>query len=313
MTESVSATRVALPRKGLIAAAFTPMNSDGTVNLRVVGAVVDHLAETGIAGIYVCGTTGEGQALTVAERRLVAQAFVDASGGRLPIIVHVGHNSLLEARELADHAQEVGADAISAMLPWHMTLGDAESAVECLALVAGGAPNLPFVFYHMPSNNPIDVVELAQGILDAVPSAAAVKFTDSRTHLLQSFLDITQGRIGVFFGVDEMLASGLTAGASAAIGSTYNFAAPLNHQIMDSVRSGDLDMARAKQARAVRLIRAILSHGGLAAQKEVMAIIGIDCGPTRLPHTPLTRKQSRELRSSLEDMGFPERIARNTK
>ncbi|NBR49409.1 N-acetylneuraminate lyase, partial [bacterium] len=77
-----------------MAATFTPMRDDGSLNLEVVGAVVDHLLNDGIVGLYVCGTTGEGHALTVAERRLVAEAYIEASDGRLPVIVHVGHNSL---------------------------------------------------------------------------------------------------------------------------------------------------------------------------------------------------------------------------
>lgn len=66
-------------------------------------------------GIYVCGSTGEGMSLTSAERREVAEAYIAAARGRLPVIVQVGHNSLAEARALAQHAQAAGADAVSAM------------------------------------------------------------------------------------------------------------------------------------------------------------------------------------------------------
>jgi len=304
VAETLPRAATGLPTTGLMAATFTPMHIDGGINLDVVGKVVDHLVDNGIVGLYVCGTTGEGHALTAVERREVAEAYIEASDGRLPVIVHVGHNSLYEARELAAHARDAGAAAISAMLPWHVPTNDVETVVDCIGLIASGAPELPFIFYHLPNNNEIDVVDLVEHLIVAVPSVSGVKFTDPRTHVLQSFLDVAAGRLSIYFGVDEMLASGLSAGAGVAIGSTYNFAAPLYGRIVEAVGRGDVQSARSDQAKAVRMIRMILSHGGLAAQKEMMAILGIDCGPTRLPHRPITAEQQRALRAGLEDLGF---------
>jgi len=304
VAESLPRATTGLPTAGLIAATFTPMHDDGSINLEVVGEVVDHLVENGIVGLYVCGTTGEGHALTVLERRRVVEAYIAASVGRLPVIVHVGHNSLYEARGLAEHARDAGATAISAMLPWHVSASDVATVVDCLALIASGAPDLPFIFYHLPDNNEIDLVDLVDHMIVAVPSVSAVKFTDPRTHVLQSFLDVADGRLSVYFGVDEMLASGLFAGAGIAIGSTYNFAAPLYRRIIEAVDRGDVMAARSDQAKAVRMIRLILSHGGLAAQKEMMSVLGIECGPTRLPHRAMTAQQQVDLRAGLDFLGF---------
>ena len=76
---------------GLIAAAYTPMHSDGTLHLDVVPQMVDHLVNSGVSGIYVGGSTGEGMSLTSAERRYVAEAYVTAARGRLKTIIQVGH------------------------------------------------------------------------------------------------------------------------------------------------------------------------------------------------------------------------------
>ena len=67
----------------------------------------------GIDGFYVCGSTGEGPSLTVDERKAVARAYIDAAAGRVPVVVQVGHNSVVEAAELARHAQDAGADVVA--------------------------------------------------------------------------------------------------------------------------------------------------------------------------------------------------------
>ena len=103
--------------EGLVAATFSPMNEDGSLNLSRVPGVVEHLIGDGIAGLYVCGSTGEGPLMSSMERRQVAEAYISAVNGRIPVIVQIGHDSLAEARELAQHAQACGADAISAIAP----------------------------------------------------------------------------------------------------------------------------------------------------------------------------------------------------
>ena len=92
---------------GLVAATYTPLDDDGAVNATVVGPMVEHLLQSGINGLYVCGSTGEGMSLSSDERKIVAEAYVQAADGRVPVIVQVGHNSLAEARQLAEHAQAV--------------------------------------------------------------------------------------------------------------------------------------------------------------------------------------------------------------
>ena len=83
--------------QGLIAAAFTPFNEDGSLNLGLVPALVEKLLQDGLKGIFVCGSNGEGPNMTTEERMMVAEAFVKAANKRLLIIVHVGHSSIAES------------------------------------------------------------------------------------------------------------------------------------------------------------------------------------------------------------------------
>ena len=83
--------------QGLIAATFTPLSHNGELNLDQIPPVVDHLLASGVAGMYVLGSTGEGPSLTVDERQCVAEAFVAVADGRLPVVIQVGCESLNQA------------------------------------------------------------------------------------------------------------------------------------------------------------------------------------------------------------------------
>jgi len=290
---------------GLVAAVFTPMQADGSLNLAQVGPMVDYLISHGVNAIFACGSTGEGPLLTVAERRDTAAAYVEAAARRLPVIVHVGHSSPAEARGLAAHAQQIGADAVSAVAPWYFKPASVEALIACLAEITAGAPELPFYYYHIPSLTGVglDVVELLRCGGDRLPTMVGVKYTAPTVDELQALLEFDGGRYDVLFGRDEMLLSALSVGVRGAIGSTYNFAALLYRRLIDAFDREDLREARACQSRAVAMIRLLLRHGGLPAFKAIMKWLGLDCGPVRPPLLPPDVEDLAQIKRGLDALG----------
>lgn len=293
---------------GLIAATFTPMHSDGAVNLDPIPAIVEHLIETGVKGLYVNGSTGEGPSLTGSERRAVAEAYVRAVSGRIPVIVHVGHESLAEARELAVHAAEIGATAIAAMPPAYFKCRTLDALVSTLKEIAGASPDLPFFYYHIPALNGyrFSMVELLQTAPAQIPNFAGIKFSDPDLCEYQACVEFDGGRYDILFGVDEMLLGAVAMGSKGAVGSTYNFAAPLYLKAIEAYKQGDGQRAREYQSQVVQLVRTIIAYGAQPALKTVMSFLGFDCGPSRLPLIALSDEEKAALRHDVEALGFPE-------
>jgi N-acetylneuraminate lyase len=282
------------------------MREDGRVNLEQVSPLVEQLIEEGVNGLYVCGSTGEGPSLSSAERRATLEAFIEAAAGRRPVIAQIGHNSPVEARELAAHAQQAGASAISATPPGYFKPLSLDALVRCLIEIAAGAPELPFYYYHIPSVTGVnvDLAELLRRGSDRIPNLAGAKFSASTVYELQACVDLDGGRFNMLFGTDEMLLSALCIGVDGAVGSTYNFAAPLYQRVIQSFEQGNMAEARACQGLAVQMVHTILRIGAIPALKAVMKFIGVDCGPTRLPLAPLQPEQTTVLKRELEEIGF---------
>jgi len=291
---------------GLVAATFAPMREDRSLNLDAVGPMVDFLHREGIRGLYVCGSTGEGPLLTTAERQATAAAYVRAAAGRMPVIVHVGHSSPAEARGLAAHAQQIGADAISAVSPWYFKPGSVEILVECLAQIAGGAPELPFYYYHIPmlTGVALDMTDLLRRAPGRIGNFVGMKYTSPAVDELQALLEFEGGRFEVMFGRDEMLLSALAIGVRGAVGSTYNFAAGLYNRLVAAFERGDLAEARACQARSVAMIHIMLRYPAMATFKSVMTRLGVDCGPVRAPLPNLAPAERAKMEKELEAIGF---------
>lgn len=244
--------------------------------------------------------------LTGAERRSVAQAFVDVAAGRVPVIIQVGHNSVTEAAELAAHAQEIGADVVSATAPSYFKIGSVELLVECTAEMAAAAPDLPFYYYHIPAltGAAVDMVQYLNQAGDRISNLVGLKYTCPTLHEYQTCRDVENGRFDILWGCDEMLLSALAVGAQGAIGSTYNIAAPLYQRIIEAFAAGDLDEARRLQLQSVTMIRTIYEFPFHPAMKEVLRMLGTDCGRCRLPQPRLSGEKVAELRRNLEGIGF---------
>jgi N-acetylneuraminate lyase len=298
--------------EGLVAAPFTPMAADGGVALDVIDRYAELLARNGAIGAFVCGSTGEGLSLSVDERMAVARRWRQAAPADLRVIVHVGHTALPDARALADHARRIGAYAVAAVPPIYYRPASVADLAAYLAEVSAAAPELPFYYYHIPALTGVwfAASEVLSAGAESVPSLAGAKFTHEDLAEYARCVALMEGRFDVLYGRDEMLLGALSLGARGAVGTTYNFAAPLYLRMIRAFRAGDLDAARRDQHRAVALVEVFRRFGGIPAGKAIMKLIGLDCGPVRSPLRSLGEGQLAGLRRELEAAGFFEDCCR---
>lgn len=298
---------------GLVAATHTPFSADGQLNLAAVEKQAEYLHQNGVHAAFIAGTTGESHSLTVVERLALAQRWSEvAKGSKLRLVVHVGSNCLADARSLAAQAQSLGVDAIAALSPSYFKPKSLEALIACCAEIARGAPGIPFYYYDIP---PLTGVQLPMADFlalasDSIPTLAGLKFSNSDLMTYQKCLRVQNGRFDIPWGTDEYLLAALALGAQGAVGSTYNFGAPIYNRMIAAFERGDLATARQEQFRSVQLIDLLVGFGFMGAGKALMGFLGIDVGPARLPNTNLNSEQRNRLHSALEKCGFFESITR---
>ncbi len=292
--------------QGIIPAVFSPLKADGSINPTQVEKIVDFLLEEGVDGLYVCGSTGEGPLLSTAERKKIAEAYITAVEGEIPVIIQIGHESTAEAQELARHAADLNPTAAAAVPPSYFNYNSLDNLIATLQEITAPIPELPFYYYHIPSINGVnfDMSAFLKIANKKLPNLAGIKFSSTVLYEFQECVDYQDGEYRMLFGSDEMFLSGLVAGGDGAIGSTFNFAAPLYQKIRDEFRKGELKQARINQSRAISFIKVMKEYGGQPAFKGMMKILGVDCGPNRLPLQTLKSEKLNELEERLQQIGF---------
>src|SRR5699024_2482100 len=121
---------------------------------------------------------------TIEERMAVAEAYVKAANKRIIVMVHVGHSSVKEARKLAAHAEQVGADAFSSVSAFYFKPSSVKALVLSLAEIASAAPNTPFYYYNIPhlTGVSMDMLEVIQQAEELIPNFAGLKYTATTLH-----------------------------------------------------------------------------------------------------------------------------------
>ena len=292
--------------EGLIAATFCAFNSDGSLNLSLIPAIVEKMIGDGLTGVFICGTNGEGPNLTIEERMAVAEAYIKAVNKRILVLVHVGHSSIAESRRLAIHAAKIGADAISSVAAFYFKPNSVQNLVESMARIASAAPELPFYYYHIPALTGVgmDMVEFLELGEEEIPNLAGIKYTASTLHEYQACLNYKGGKFDILFGYDEMLLGALAVGAKGAIGSTYTYSAKLYLQVMALYNQNQKEQAREMQSVSIEMVRCLVQFPAIPAQRAIMKTLGFDLGPCRLPLKELSSKEAEALIEGLDAINF---------
>lgn len=289
-------------KKELIAAVLTPMKSNGEINLAAVDSYAEFLIKRGVTGAFVCGTTGEGLLMDNSERKVEAEAWMKYSD-RLRIMVHVGSTSFNLARDLAAHAESIGADSISAMGPCFLPPTRAYELVEYNKQIAAAAPSTPYFYYHIPNTshvnvNMVDFLSLAK---DEIPTLKGLKYTTFNSMEEQEVVAFDGGRFEILHGHDEALLTGLMLGAHGGIGTSYNLTSLLYNQVIEAFENGDIEKAKNLQLEAIKFIHVMCDTPSvIAGIKAMMNIYGIDCGPCRLPLRNLTKEEMKALEDAMK-------------
>lgn len=278
--------------KGVIPAVLTVFDKEENIDEAGMRQLVSHLINKGVNGLYLTGSTGEGFTMTGEERKRIVEIVMDENAGRVPVIVHVGAIGTRNSIDLAKHAEEVGADAISSVPPFYWKFNE-NQIVKYYEEIAK-ACNLPMIVYNVPLVGLLGMNAIKR--LAAIDNVKGIKYTALSHYEITQIKDEVGEDFLVYSGSDEMAMSGLLAGADGIMGSFFNIMPDLFINIYNAIQNKDLDEAQRLQRQAVEIIMFALKVPSFyAGMKVVLRAIGVNAGYCRSPFENLTPEEEIEL------------------
>jgi N-acetylneuraminate lyase len=294
--------------QGLIAAPFTPFSNNGTLDVSLIPAYYAFLKQNKITGAFINGSTGEGVSITLEEKKAVAQAWADCSNhdADFKVMVFLGGTCLADCIDLAKHAYEIGLYAVSLTSPFYFKPANVDMLAQACIMVGESVPNMPLYYYHIPVLTGVNVpmFDLVQALDGKLDNFAGVKYTHEDFMDFQSCMSYKDGKYDMLWGRDENMLSALVLGAKGAVGSTFNYAAPLYHKLIDAFNANDLVTARILQQKSINMIRLLGKYGGISVGKAYMKVVGLNLGEFRLPVKNMSAEQFVDFQKDVESLDF---------
>ncbi|MEZ6130718.1 MAG: 4-hydroxy-tetrahydrodipicolinate synthase [Planctomycetaceae bacterium] len=287
---------------GLSVALVTPMHADGSLNETMLRTLVDFHVEAGTNCVVPVGTTGESPTLSHQEHDRVIDIVCDHAAGRIKVMAGTGSNCTAEAIRMTEHARAAGADGSLQVSPYY-NKPTQEGFFQHYKAIAD-AVDLPMVVYNIPGRSaknvePDTICRLAEACRNIVAVKDATGSLDQASQILAAS-DLT-----LLSGDDSMTLPLMAVGGSGIISVAGNIIPRDVLALVQAFRSGDIAKAQQWHHKLFPLCRDML---GLSTNpipvKTAMSLIGMDCGPLRLPMTALSAAELQSLKTTLNNYGL---------
>lgn len=291
--------------RGLLTGAFTPFNKDLSINTEIIPKYAKFLADSGVRGVLINGTTSEGPDLAIQERKSIAEAWASAvKETKQHLQVQVGGCPLPHVLELARHAEQLGADSLLTLPELYYKPTTPQGVINYLKLISEAAPNTPLMYYHTPlrSGVNINVEEFLDLCVGQIPTFQGIKFALRDLSEAYNALKAAGGRYTVMISADTLIQPALALGFDTFNTSSVNILPKHQVKIVEAMKENKVEEARKIQEKLTAAIKVMSKDGEwLPLMKAAMNLLTpVNVGPVRPPQTTLTESQVQELEANIK-------------
>ncbi|MCH8273347.1 MAG: dihydrodipicolinate synthase family protein [Armatimonadetes bacterium] len=280
---------------GAYTALVTPFDSNGEIDFPAVARLLAWHEHSGMDGVLIAGTNGEGPSLSAVEKRDLVRAAVEHAGN-LKVIAGLGTPSLTEAIWLSDQAQKAGAAASLVLPPYYFPA--TESGIEQWFRALLESSDLPCILYNFPKTTGVTLSPALLRNVFTYPHAVGVKDSSGDPDLLTAYLEVAKEKQRIILVGDERLL--LRALRNGGAGTISGLANSLPVLVSRQVR----ERSDTFQQLIDEAVAALKKHPQPAVHKCVLDHRGLPGGPMRPPLEPLSHDAAEEVCRFIDRFGF---------
>ena len=295
--------------KGIIPAMITVFDDSEAIDEKGIRSHVNFLIENGVHGIAPVGSTGEFIAMTLEERKRVAEIVVDEARGRVPVYPGTGHYTTKLTIELSQHAQKLGAAGVMVILPYYMQPPKAEVMAHFRELARN--ISIPIIIYNNPwfAGFELSSWDIAQLVDEGV--VASIKAAHGDPDRIHDLKFLCGDKLTALYGHDYCALEAFLAGADGWLSGVLNVFPRLCRDLYDAaVEEKNVDKARMLLRKMLPFIHFVMYNKQdryphwLSVFKTALNLMGRRVGSPRKPITLLRGAEEQKLKAILSNMGL---------
>ncbi len=269
--------------RGVFAYPITPTRDDGAkVDEQRLRELLDELIQEGCHGIVVLGSTGAIGSFSGDERKSLAKVAARHIDGRVPLLVGTGAMTTDEAKELAVHAESIGANGLQVVPMSHWPLTAAEIYDHFKEIAA--AVSIPIVVHNCPSLTGFDMKPPLLARLTEIENICYLKEGSGDQARAPVLRRLTKGAAPLFQDSETMALHGLVGGAEVWATMTPNIFPKQSVELFKlAAVKKDVDGARRLFEQMFPVIEFVFEKSGIRALHTALEILGRPAGSPRRP------------------------------
>jgi 4-hydroxy-tetrahydrodipicolinate synthase len=296
---------------GVGTALVTPFAEDLTVDVRALRRLVEFQIAGGVDFLVPGGTTGESATLTDDERIQVAEATLDVTAGRAPVIAGAGGNDTQGVIRLAWRYEELGVSGLLCVTPYYNK--PTQLGLERHYQAIADATRLPIILYNVPSRTGVNLAPETTARLARLPNIVGIKEASGDVAQIAEIIALTPPEFRVFSGDDALILPVIALGGHGVVSVVSNEVPKAVVALTAAARAGRLDDARALSRRLLPLVKANFAETNPGPVKAALSVLGLIEENYRLPMVPVqphVRERLAKLLGEFDASGTPGRIGK---
>lgn len=295
------------PVEGIIVPLVTPLTANGQIDIEGLHNLIEHVIRGGVHGIFILGTTGEAQSLSMQQREEMIKETSRILRNRLPLLVGISDTSLTDSAALAHKAYEAGAYAAVATPPYYFATGQPE-LIEFFEKLIPLLP-LPLFLYNMPVHtkvafDPKTIQQIAQN-----PKVIGFKDSSANGTYLQTVMYTMRENTGfmIFVGPEEMTAEMVLMGANGGVNGGANLFPELYVALYNAAKSQDIEKVRVLQQKVMQISTTLYNRGKygssyLKGLKCALSVAGICKDYPAMPFSHFDKEIRAEIEKAMTEI-----------
>ena len=288
--------------KGIVGYLITPYTKDGNqVDEAMIEILVDLLIKNGVHAIAPLGSTGESAYLSLDEWAQVAEVTIKKTAGRVPTVIGVSALTTDTTIQMAQKAEELGADAVMVLPLSYWKLSENEIFDHYSRI--SDSISIPIMAYNNPATAGVDMMpKLLVKMFNEIKNVCMVKESSGDIQRMHEIYKLSNGNLPFFNGCNPIALEAFAAGAAGWCTAAPNLIPDETLQLWNAVQKGDLNEARKVFYKQLPILEFILKGGLPSTIKAALKIQGFEVGDPRLPLMPLANEGRQELKQLIDKL-----------
>lgn len=288
---------------GIMTAIVTPLNEDRTLNEEQLKNLIEFQLANKVHSILALGGTGEYTALMAAERRRVVDCTVKFVNGRVPVVIGNLETGIGESTAFCQYCQEAGADAVLVMTPYYVH--PFQQGLIDFYMALDKAVSIPLLVYNIPYRTCVNMTaDTLEYLTGAMKNLVGIKECNNSPAQAIDMIRRVGDKINFLSGEEFLAVMLMSLGAKGAVMASANLVPEAWVRMYDAVKDHKAQEALDIMGEYTELIAAMFAETNPGPLKHGMELIGVPCGPTAIPLTPVSKPAAERLERAMKALSL---------